>query len=278
MQAFGVPAEVKPEREWLELFETAVSADGHEDEKICTLHSSSLLAFLFFGGVSPQNTLRIGNSVYDRVFFEIKNKVFPRARAADRPSNVDVVLYSSAERKLLYIESKFTEYLRHANAFASNKYRDAFSRFLTYFKIDIKMDSATRKGRKQPVEGFCMKLSGKRSAEYMTGIKQALSHIIGIATGMPHAAPDGFIRCFNAAPKKAFISIVFEIAEEFPRYQKFYTETIGQLDEERIGAVLAPCGCSIGVDIEDIVSYQKIIRDNPAYKLPEAFRGYYQIS
>lgn len=285
MQAFGTPFDVKTEQEWLNLFYMVISADGNEDRKICTLHSSSLLAFLFFGGISPKNTLNIGDSVYDDVFFEIKNKVFPDARATDKPSNVDIVLYSSTEKKLLYIESKFTEYLSHGKAFAAKKYREAFSKFLPYFKRKIDIISETRfistrtnrSGKKQTIEGFNMKLPDRRTDEYMYGIKQALSHIIGIATGLPQDTPEGFMGCYNTAQKKSFLSVVFEIGKEFQKYKGFYSETIGQLSQECIEAILAQSGCDTKVENEGMVSYQGIIQDNPDYKLPKAFKGFYRL-
>lgn len=284
MRAFGF-SDVKPEKELLELFHMAVSGDGNEDNKICTLHSSSLLAFLFFCNISPDNTLRIGNSVYDQVFFEIRNKVFPNACTKDKPSNVDVVLYSTTEHKLLFVESKFTEYLRHGKAFAAEKYREAFGKFITCFNniaIDIDTNAQdfktykTRMGESQTANGFNLRLPGRRTTVYMHGLKQALSHIIGIATGEPQNTPDSLGEAYGTA-SKSFLSVAFEIDNEYTKYRKFYSDTIGQLNKGIIKNILSPYGCHNEVSIEGIRSYQQIIQDNPDYKLPKAFKGFYRI-
>ena len=70
------------------LFHMAVSGDGQEKKRICTLHSSSLLAFLFFCLVSDNNKLVIEGVEYDKCFFEIQNKVFSDASIVDKPSNI----------------------------------------------------------------------------------------------------------------------------------------------------------------------------------------------
>ena len=90
------------------LFESATSGDGNEKSRILTLHSSSLLAFLCFNGVA-NHPITIDGIVYDEVMFEVKNDVIDASLG--KPSNIDVLLMGDNRKKLLFLESKFTEYL-----------------------------------------------------------------------------------------------------------------------------------------------------------------------
>lgn len=105
------------------LFEAATSGDGNEKSRILTLHSSSLLAFLCFNGVA-NHPITIDGIVYDEVMFEVKNDVIDASLG--KPSNIDVLLMGDNRKKLLFLESKFTEYLSGGKVTLSNKYRDLY--------------------------------------------------------------------------------------------------------------------------------------------------------
>lgn len=90
-----------------ELFKAATSGDGDERSKIVTLHSSSLLAFLSFFDVS-NHPITIDKRQYNEVMFEVKNNVINNSPGK---SNIDVLLMGENRKKLLFLESKFTEYL-----------------------------------------------------------------------------------------------------------------------------------------------------------------------
>lgn len=110
--------------DWDLKYQQAVSGSGQEKDKITTLHSSSLLALLCFSNVSKYNCLKINGIEYDQVWFEVKNKVF------DKPSNIDVVLGNSKTQDLLFLESKFTEYLSADNSAFAAKYLDFYKSIL----------------------------------------------------------------------------------------------------------------------------------------------------
>ena len=90
------------------LFDAATSGDGNEKRRILTLHSSALLAFLCFNDVA-NHPISIDGTVYDEVMFEVKNDVIDASLG--KPSNIDVLLMGENRKKLLFLESKFTEYL-----------------------------------------------------------------------------------------------------------------------------------------------------------------------
>ena len=90
--------------DWKEKFNEATFGQGNEINRILTLHSSALLALLCFSHVSEENPLFIDGIRYNERWFEIKNKVF------NKPSSIDVVL-KNTDGDILFIESKFTEYL-----------------------------------------------------------------------------------------------------------------------------------------------------------------------
>lgn len=109
--------------DWGELYRQAVSGSGKEEEKITTLHSSSLLALLCFANITEENPLRIAGTKYTKVWLEVKNRVF------DNPSNIDIVLGNGGS-DLLFIESKFTEYLTPANKAFAKKYFNFYQNIL----------------------------------------------------------------------------------------------------------------------------------------------------
>ena len=92
-----------------EKFNMAISGAGLENRRILTLHSSSLCALLFFYSCSI-NPITIAlndntTATFSKVFFEWRNKVLTS------DSNIDVVLYSPDSNILLFLESKFSEYI-----------------------------------------------------------------------------------------------------------------------------------------------------------------------
>lgn len=96
-------------------FHQACGGDGHEIERIGTLHSSALCALLFFYNVTESNPLimnvngRKCRFTYSR--FEFQNRVIK----GRRPSNMDITLvgkYADEDTPvILFLESKFSEYI-----------------------------------------------------------------------------------------------------------------------------------------------------------------------
>ena len=172
------------------LFEAAISGDGNEKSRILTLHSSSLLAFLCFNDVANHPitiTISDDKTVYDEVMFEVKNNVI---NESGTPSNIDVLLMGENRKKLLFLESKFTEYLSGGKVFLSPDRYKYFYELLSE-KLELpfiasfdKVKHKPNKSHSEPfeTEEYCLKTK-ERTSEYLGGIKQAFSHLLGIATG-----------------------------------------------------------------------------------------------
>ena len=100
---------------------------GEQNAKILEAHSSSLLSLLFFYNVDKKGiTIKCNDEDihFNKSYFEFKNKVI------EYPSNMDVVLLSEKDNVILFLESKFTEYLSISNkskaissSYLNEKYR-----------------------------------------------------------------------------------------------------------------------------------------------------------
>lgn len=111
------------------LFASATSGDGNELSRILTLHSSSLLAFLCFSHINKDCPIKICDTEYVEVLFEVKNDVIDPSLG--KPSNIDVVLLNEDRSEILFLESKFTEYLNGGRAYLSpERYEKFFNHLL----------------------------------------------------------------------------------------------------------------------------------------------------
>ena len=132
------------------LFEAATSGDGNEKPRILTRHSSSLLAFLCFNDVA-NNPIKIKGTVYNEVMFEVKNNVINNSPGK---SNIDVLLMGENRKKLLFLESKFTEYLSGGKVTLSpHRYKEFYSKLTKKFDCPfsagyVTVNSKTDKSQK----------------------------------------------------------------------------------------------------------------------------------
>ncbi len=166
-------------------FKEACGGSGNEIQKITTLHSSSLCALLHFYLVPKKScTLEIHNNeyVFHSAFFEVKNRV---TRTWFAPSNVDVVLIGNRknnekERVVLFLESKFTEYIEYVGKTIkipiSYKDDNDYGK-LIYEKLGSEDTYRLGDYKKNPEKYFTLE-SDKGC--YLDGIKQIISHYIGI--------------------------------------------------------------------------------------------------
>ena len=150
------------------------------------MHSSSLCALLFFYNVSEDNVLELelGNGefkktyVFNQSFFEFQNVVIK----GRQPSNMDVVLVGyekedESKQVVLFLESKFSEYYAEpkvkmdiADSYLENQYGEVIYNKLQEigYKIDDSIAPENKFRLLAPV------------ATYMDGIKQMISHYIGV--------------------------------------------------------------------------------------------------
>ena len=181
IKIFGI---VNPEQ-FKEKFKMAVSGSGQEDKKILTLHSSSLCALLHFYNVTEVNTMTLSLETdkkqrtveFTKSVFEFKSPVIIN------PSNMDVVLIGkdteSDEDVVLFLESKFAEYYTSASSARkgiSQKYLN------NKYGADLYKDNVlTRLGlKRKKTDTKNFELVSMSEPFYIEGIKQMISHYIGI--------------------------------------------------------------------------------------------------
>ncbi|MDE6162647.1 MAG: hypothetical protein K2F98_03840, partial [Bacteroides sp.] len=260
-----------------EAFKTAydqvASGQGNESENLLTIHSSALLALLCFYRVEAGNSLSIecDGTLYefDKVFFEVENIVID---PHDRPSSIDVALYSTKNKVLLLLESKFTEPINGSNLKdIGEKY---FNRLKLLSKSGIRFIDKTHKFD-------CAKVTiGKRERLiYYDGIKQMIAHLIGAETG-PVRLPDGkkvkqekYATCFDEAQKiylgcilvndsdlfeKTEYEMISNYIELYEQSMTILTETIEGQNKGRLHLLTKP------------MTYQEVFaNEKPKYRLPE---------
>ncbi len=173
----------------------ACGGSGSEQRKITTLHSSSLCALLFFYNVSEENqlTLTIDSKkiTFIDVLFEFQNTVIK----GGKPSNVDVVLLGKDDNNdnkvILFLESKFSEYLDVSSQFTYlgldylREYECIYNDdFLKNIGFSIIKNEKEPKVFKKKKNGKIKEYNGiettNKSNSYIEGVKQMISHYIGI--------------------------------------------------------------------------------------------------
>lgn len=268
-----------------EKYKEAMSGSGQNGyNKFAPIHSSSLFPFLIFSLVNKKNILKIPGlssiEFYD-VVFEYKNIVF------SMPSNIDVLLIGSNNDKkvLLFLECKFSEYLKTTKAssytkqknekkrYFSEKYKDSFDRYLHPFKGKVKYNDFSNNN-----EGFQLV---SVDPIYIDGIKQMIHHYIGIT----NFTNKNFYRCnhnkkieedyaSNNDTEIFFGEIVFDFNSEFSnKKMKNYKDTYSLLksslnDNDKITL------------LDDLLLYQDLFLHNEnSYfeKLYDVFKQLYQI-
>lgn len=222
-------------------FLVATEGQGGEINKINSIVSSALLPLLvffrLFGKNDNENNIVIkldglGNVVFDKCYFEVRNKVIKP------PSCVDVALYSSNDKVLLFLESKFTEYFTvtsqkkygkgYIKLYESELIKGALS---PYIKVESTRDNLV--------------LTSTQKC-YIEGIKQSISHLIGLVRGPQTYEEDNYTegyskeyfedysKCYYEENLKIYYgTILFDPKDlgqnrnAYNNYVKLYENTIG---------------------------------------------------
>ena len=261
------------------LFEAATGGNGNEKQKILTLHSSSLLAFLCFNDVA-NNPIKIDNTVYNEVMFEVKNNVINNSPGK---SNIDVLLMGENRKKLLFLESKFTEYLSGGKVTLSPHRYEEFYSMLTEknnFRFSagyLPVNSKTDKSQKTQYALY----KGKKTSEYLEAIKQAFSHLLGIATGPAKKQTKGnedYTRSLlENADEIKFASIVFNCDnDKFEKYDDLYKSVFENSDviKDTIKDVLKKRELKLTI-VPHLLQYQEVFQAN---FLHEKVREFYRVA
>lgn len=270
------------------LFESATHGDGNEISRILIPHSSSLLAFLCFSNVSKDHPIRILGTEYVDVMFEVKNDVI---ESPDRyPSNIDVMLIDKSGTQILFLESKYTEYLKSGRAYLANRYRAFYDSLLTSNEDKFRFKASEVRVNHRPDENhpkgystieYCLN-NGNKTSEYLEGIKQAFSHLLGIATG-PSALQakhnDNYtVQLLERAEKITFASIVYTCNPEkdneyFGLYKSVFTN--GEIIKKALREAV-PHSKNIDklVIHHELLTYQQLKKENPTW-LPDKVKQFY---
>lgn len=251
------------------LFETATGGNGNEKQKILTLHSSSLLAFLCFNDIANHPIKIDGtvNTVYNEVMFEVKNNVINNSPGK---SNIDVLLMGDNRKKLLFLESKFTEYLSGGKVTLSPHRYEEFYSILTEknnFRFSagyLPVNSQTDKSQKTQYSLY----TDKEPSLFLEGIKQAFSHLLGIATGPAKKQTKGnedyTSSLLENADEIKFASIVFNCDnKKFDDYNNLYKSVFENSDviQETIKEVVPKRELKLSI-IPQLLQYQEVFQDN----------------
>lgn len=246
----------------------AISGDGQEANKITTLHSSSLAALLLLYSVSKENPIYVKINDKEEKFiesqFEVKNEVSP---ASGNYSNIDVVLYG--ENCILYLESKFSEYLASKSA----EVKDVAYYDVIYRRLDETLNEVGVHLVPEGSKRFLKRIDGRPF--YNEGLKQMISHYLGVTTELKKDK-DRFAGknvvlgeiLFN------FGDIVRGASDKYQSYQEAYTT----LKKGLVCCAVEDCTELI---INDLICYQDLLNLESNHKylknLPDSVRQFYRL-
>lgn len=220
-------------------FRICTEGQGNELKSINNVVSSALLSLLTFFRLFGENSgfslnLKLedkSDSIeFDRCFFEVRNAVIRL------PSCVDVALYSSKSKVMLFLESKLSEYNRDSKDLEIKKgYAELYD--------DKKLQKILNAGGIS-VDGNKLTLTSGGKA-YLEGIKQTISHLIGLVQGpsqnrngvyYPKEYLDSYASCFNDNKTTIYYATIIldpnkvgakDFNCAYKNYVELYKDTIG---------------------------------------------------
>jgi hypothetical protein len=274
-------------------YQSCTNGQGHEENKIKTIHSSALLAFLFFAN---RESIKIEGIEYDQIHFEVESKVF------DRPSCIDVLLVSKDKTSLLYLECKFSEYF-----LSSGKCNNISKKYLTtegsisetlYNKI--KRESSYLTYSEKDNEYFSLERKRKSDSNdlkhyYCAGIKQLISHLVGIQNGFDIKGKsnkgtkeetkeerekrerlDGLQKIWENATNLKLGTVIFDFKQAqnidssyFGNYKKLYNQLCKFVKKEGISAKNKK---GTTIEMIDLLTYQTLPQEGV---LPKVLKFYH---
>lgn len=248
-EKFGIKEERDLEK-FHQAFRVCTEGQGNELKSINNVVSSALLPLLTFFRIFGENSglslnfkhKDCGTIEFDQCFFEVRNKVIRF------PSCVDIALYSSKQKVMLFIESKLSEYLRTTSDFEIKKGYSALYSMMDSKDIlsdgDIIFDGSKIK----------YKEGGKT---YFEGIKQSISHLIGLVQGpsssrkgvyYPEEYLQAYKKCYKSAKTIYYATIILNPlmigvhaeTDDFKKYEGYvtlYSDIIGKHGGEIIECI-----------------------------------------
>ena len=253
-----------------EAFNHAVGGSGNEWLEITQLNSSTLLAFLCFSGVTKSNPITIqGFKPFTHAFFEVKSPLKPSGRSHP-VSNMDIVLTNSSQ--VLFLESKFTEYLTTTFAYKVKPY---------YLKAyDNVLGEIIQVGDVIFNRTSCSWESPK-CRQYLEGIKQMVCHYLGIKNCIEQTAvripswnvniADSASECLAAKSEFFLGEILFAFScDEFKNYKRLHSQLVPRLKPIRINDKRFSV-------VKELFTYQSIFSGTNAKLLTKPIREFYAL-
>lgn len=265
--------------DWDKKILEATDGVGKEGQRILTLHSSALLALLTFVNISGKNPLILNGEKYVKRWFEVKNIVIE----GRNPSSIDVLLQAESGN-LLFLESKFTEYLETSYPNIVTPYKPIYEALLPLIpNMPLQMIFPKKfTENDKEIIGFGLKPKSDRldfKNLYMTGIKQSISHLIGIAKGPSPNDTSEWSKNIEGKTLR-FGTILYKWkSSEFGKYKTFYHQTVGQITSEMLAVCLrghkAPFVRQIEV-MPNIITYQDVFGKSN-FILPNMVKLFYNL-
>lgn len=208
----------KMDEDFQTMFDEGSGSELHS--KAEAVHSSSMLSYNFFHWIDDRRPFEWDGVKYTQVLFEVKMKTIKLKKGNNPPANMDVVLVDKDNTHLMFIESKFTEYLENTkkdrNKVISNSYKENDN----WYTKDIKWNDV---------------ISSIPSDGYQGGIKQIITHLFGIhglisrddskreITNKYIGEHCDYLRGIDfKAENMKFITLIFEPSEEFVEEHQAY--------------------------------------------------------
>lgn len=280
-----------------EAFQIVTNGKGNELTKINSVISSSLLSLLCFYPLfkNPRNKVISFNFEenepplhFNKTFFEIRNKVI------NGPSCIDVVLQSEDKSKLLFLESKFCEY----SLYKSKKEEYGPTYYEKLYK-DNPLCSILKENGISCTKDEKMLLESKEM-KYIDGIKQNISHIIGIIRG-PQEGTDTFYtqeylesykKAYEDASELIYGTILFDPCDmddedtknDFNKYKDLYIKIIGNnsleiLKQVKESTIIKEENTKNITILRRPLTYQQLFKENHNYSniLSDKIKKFYNL-
>lgn len=277
-ERFGITSEYKDA--FNAAFRDVTEGEGNEITKINSVISSALLPLLvFYKLYHPKKgkvlTLKIeGEKIrFDRAFFEVRNQVI------NRPSSIDVALVSENEKTILFLESKLTEMFE--GTIDHKEYGSSYKPL--YEKSGIK--KALEENEIIIGDNVSNLSLSSTEPQYLEGIKQTISHLIGLVRGPVNAKDqEEYASAYKKAKRFIYSPIRYdtsgvlkEQSDESSRFAALYSKVVGSNRSEILKDIQEwtkkkwpRTNCDKMIDIRStMLTYQELIKENPNWLDPK---------
>ena len=226
-----------------EKIKEATNGSGQEIDKINALHSSSLCSLLFFFSVKQKN-IKIGDYTFDDVYFEYQNE----ALDPNHPSNMDVVLISHNNKAILFLECKFSEYIKNqCQPISKGYFEDEYSKKL--------YDSIKDLYTKCDCENNIVRI--RFHDAYSQGIKQIISHLVGLNNFVHNIKHSSENRALPTYKTIIFQEVLFELSgyeNELTQYKDLSKKVLNRFVDNGL--------IDKRITIEEATTYQELFKNN----------------